>query len=411
MKKIIALTVMLMFLPAISANLIVTEVMHTPNQTAHQSTAEWFEVYNTGNEYLDLGEWSLEGRSFEEVFLPPKTYLVVARKLIDLEDPTADSFECWWEDCNGIWDEGYLAVEGSFVLTTSDTITLEGPNYTFILEYDNWYGHNNDGKSMILINYSCPQNKECWEEGIYGGLPGRGKTKDNEIIIIVEIANVAPEIIDATILTDDSNEQGIQIMPEYDKPKKVKLEAKVKDANGNNDIENVTAEINGRTYNLNLNNTEKYDLYVGEIEMLPEDKAGIYNVTIKAFDGIEYGQKNLTLKYEQIIATILETSELNFGILKPGQESEPKEIIIKNTGNADVEVKLEMEKLNSINGTLVQGNFYVSKDEINWQNILYMKNFEVNPGKQGIFKVKLNLPEKVEKNILEGRLRVLSLGK
>lgn len=398
-----------MFLPAISADLIVTEVMHTPNQTARQSTAEWFEIYNTGDEYIDLGEWVIEGRTFNDVILPPKTYLVVARRLIDPNDPTGDSFECWWGNCNGIWDEPYLAVDGSFVLTVSDTITLQGPNHTFVLEYDEWYGHKGDGKTMALIDYSCPLDKECWIEGVYGGTPGRGEIDNDEVFFRALLGNVPPEIISAEILTDDSIEPGIQIIPEYNKPKIIEIQAKL---NKNSNIEQVIAELNERTYVLDFNSsTSEYELYRGKVEMMPNESAGDYEISIKVFEGDYFDEKKLSFRYEALIATVLKTTEIYFGELRPGQESKPQEIIIKNTGNSDLDIKLEVNKLNSDNKDSLQGNFYIFSNKTDWQNIIDMKNFNIGPGKKEIFKIKLNMPTKVDRNTLEGTLRILSLPK
>ncbi|MFH0936169.1 MAG: lamin tail domain-containing protein, partial [Candidatus Woesearchaeota archaeon] len=57
MEKILLLAVFLICINSAYANLIINEVMYNPSDDENYN--EWIEIYNNGNEEIDLSLWKL----------------------------------------------------------------------------------------------------------------------------------------------------------------------------------------------------------------------------------------------------------------------------------------------------------------------------------------------------------------
>ena len=115
---------MMLFLPFVSANVEITEIMHSPTQTESDTDGEWVEIHNAGEESIDISEWKLDGYNFDDTAIESGEYIVIARELLDGTDADLESFEGYWGDGNGVWDEEYKAVDGYFSLSDEDTVVL-----------------------------------------------------------------------------------------------------------------------------------------------------------------------------------------------------------------------------------------------------------------------------------------------
>src|SRR3989338_1255406 len=117
-KFFIFLLLQLFFSPVVLADIILTEIMYNPNQCSDYD-CEWIEIYNNGNETVNLENWSVNGDSFEDANISANEYLIIARELIDTADSDNESFEFYWGSSDKVWnstDANYTAIDGSFSL-------------------------------------------------------------------------------------------------------------------------------------------------------------------------------------------------------------------------------------------------------------------------------------------------------
>ncbi len=151
----------------------INEVMYNPKDSVQcpDANCEWIELYNNGTTSVDLNGWTLDNNNFESVIILPDEYIIVARKLIDLNG--GNSFESYWGNNDSIWDSNdgnYKAVDGSFSLKNSggDTITLRDNNGEIIdsLTYSNTWGADGNGKTLEFYDGNW------YESLIINGTPG-----------------------------------------------------------------------------------------------------------------------------------------------------------------------------------------------------------------------------------------------
>ena len=412
MRKFIFGLLAIVLAQAVSANVIITEVMYDPTQTASQTDSEWIEVYNDGDEAVDLSEWKVDGSSFDDVTLHPRQYLVIARELLDSDDADNDSFESYWGNGNGVWDENFLAVDGTLSLVdTEDTINLSNGIESEVLYYNRSVGQGN-GKSIIRINYSLPNALDNWMEGAYNGTPGRGEASElsNEVEVKATVMNVPPTIVQASITTDDSSKEGIQVMPDYNGNKKVFVTMSVTDPNGIDDIKEAGARISGQQYIFNkvkeYNSTTEYN---GSFEMSPTDIATFYSLQVYATDGTSESSSAMEFEYLGILSSVIETQSLDFDRLFPGNISDEKAVVVRNTGNTVFDTEVE-------GFDLVAGDKVIPKSSLeifteSWEDLGLPKLLDNNilPNDTKQIRLRLNVPGSVKAETFSGKLKVTSV--
>jgi hypothetical protein len=355
MKYVFVLALALLCLMQLaSANVYITEVMHSPNQMSH-SDGEWVEIYNDAAEPIDLSEWTLDGADFENVTIDSKEYVIIARELLDSDDSDEDSFESYWGNNNGIWDEDFKAVDGSFSLTSEDTITLTDGVYIEEFSYDANFG-GVDGKTIERVSL------EEWVESEVDGTPGVGSFGEvtvegigEGVNIYLTVDNVVPEVLFVNVTTDDSSEEGSQVMPNIKIEKEVVVEVVVSDTN--QDLQSVVLEVNNQSLNLSLesNLSDSEFLFSGSFVMEYFDLAGMYNGSIFVFDGSSNSSEGFSFEYLGVIATELNNTELYFN-LGPGEASEESFELI-NFGNVLLDTQLSSDGLSS-------GDFLIDADNV-----------------------------------------------
>ena len=244
-KIMLGVIFLLLAVPLATANVYITEVMHSPTQTESHSDGEWIELYNSGTEEVNLSNWTLDGKDFDDVSIGTGEYLVVARELLDGDDEDSESFETAWGNGNGIWDESFSAVDGGMSLSTEDSIVLTDGEYIEEISYNSSFG-GESGRTIERVSL------DIWQESEVGGSPGYGEfsleiseesignLSDGEVALYLEVSNAEPEVYFVNITTDDSSSGGVQIMPNVELDKEVEVEVYVRDGNGYVDIENVS---------------------------------------------------------------------------------------------------------------------------------------------------------------------------
>jgi hypothetical protein len=407
MKQLLLLAIALLSMfSLVAANIQITEVMHSPEVMAH-SDGEWLEIYNDGLTTINLTDWTIDGSDFDDTTIGPGEYLVIARELLDGDDADLDSFESYWGNNNGIWDEDFKAVDGSFTFSASDTITLTNGDYIEEFTYDESFG-GADGLTIQRVTL------DEWEEGPYGGTPGfgffGGEVIDGSgIEINVEVSNNGPNIDEISILTDDSGEEGIQIMPNVELVKEVEIQVTVTDNNGFEDIETVEITVNNKTTTLEFieNTTAIQGIYQGVFVMDYFDLAGIYEVEATANDASSETKETTSFEYLGILSTELNTLSLDFD-LSPGEDGFDS-IEVVNTGNIIVDSQVSADDLSSLESTISAENIYVLEE--GWLSLYTPIDLDTNilPLVTKEIELKISVPIDAQTGSYNGRVIIESM--
>ena len=282
MRKLILWLVFLFLIKIASADIVLTEVMYNPTQ-ASDTDLEWIEIYNNGTESVDLSSWKIDGNNFEDFLILSGEFVVIARELVDGTDTDLDSFESVYGNGDSIWnssDENFRAFDGDFSLTDIDLVNLTDGVYFEVLEYNSSFGGNGNGFSIEKIDVNKENTFDNWKESsISGGSPGWGnvvKEGASVLSVDVEITGTKP-LLSLINITDDSNDNGVQIRPKLNSNKSIVVNVLVNSSLGIGNVSKLTGELNGNLVEF----TRAYDL---------DSVSGIFNGNLE----IEYNRANQT---------------------------------------------------------------------------------------------------------------------
>lgn len=406
MKKILlSLVLLILGTPLVAANIYVTEIMHSPNIS--DNDGEWIELYNDGADAVNLSNWTVNSNNFDDVTIQPGQYLVVARELIDGTDTDTESFEAHWGNNNGIWDESFAAVDGSFTLTNNGTITVTNGIMNEEVNYNSSIGGNN-GQSIERVSLTE------WKEGPLDGTPGNGNftatsTKGNEVILDLTVSNSAPEIVLVNITTDDSSAPGVQVMPNIGLEKNVVFDVFVNDSNGYGDVSSVVAFVNNQSFNLSFarNISTSIAQYTGSFSMAPSDLAGFYNMSVEATDGSATVLANVSFEYLGILSTELNTTHLSFD-LQPGAY-DTKEVMVMNSGNVLVDTEVSAESFTGTVGTINTEHLSVFNGD--WSALTAPVALDLNilPASTAAVQFRLYVPPNAREGSYTGKVVITSM--
>ncbi len=405
MKRILIAILFLAMVGSVEAKLLLTEVMYEPTQTASQTDSEWIEVYNDGSEAIDLSSWKVDGNNFEDVVLGPGQYLVIARELTDGTDTDTDSFESYWGNNDGIWDDGFLAVDGYFSLSDSeDTINVSNGSVSEVFHYTSSLGGNGNGRSIVMANYSTGE----WEEGKADGTPGRGEgSSGNEVDVTAEVADIPPEFLSAE-MTDDMPDEGIQVMPSSDN---VTVTAVVRDLNGEDDIEAVTATIGEVNFSLaKANATNTTATYVASFRMPDTLAAGTHTLELEASDGTSAAVHSMTFEYLSVISTSILPLVISFNDIAPGNVTDAVSVTVLNDGNTRIDLEIEGTALSSGNATLPTSSMEYSDGE-KWMQLSKSSaalGLSIGAGASSALQFRMNVPESTKAATYKGKIRIIA---
>ncbi len=177
-RKGAVITLLFLFAIALSPNVysdvIINEIMYNPSATqGDDSDLEWVELFNNGNQKINLENFTINGNSFDDANITAGGFVIVARELIDGADSDLNSFEAYYGNNDGIWnstDASYIAVDGNFVLENTapaDIINLSNGSYTQLVNYTDFLSLAN-GNNKTLIFY----NENFTESAFINGTPG-----------------------------------------------------------------------------------------------------------------------------------------------------------------------------------------------------------------------------------------------
>jgi len=400
-----SLVLLLVGTPFVSANIYVTEIMHSPSIS--DNDGEWIEIYNDGIDPVNLNNWTVNGNAFDYTTIEAGQYLVIARELIDGTDTDTESFESHWGNNNGIWDESFAAVDGSFTLTNNGTITVTNGIINEEVNYNSSFG-GAGGKSIERVSLTE------WKDGLIDGTPGNGNftataTKGNEVILDLTVSNSAPEIVLVNIMTDDSSAPGVQVMPNIGLEKNVVFEVFVNDSNGYRDVSSVVAFVNNQSFNLSFarNISTSVAQYTGSFSMAPSDLAGVYNMSVEATDGSATVLANVSFEYLGILSTELNTTHLSFD-LQPGMY-DTKEVIVMNSGNVLVDTEVSAESFTGTAGTI--NTEYLSVFNGDWSALTAPVALDLNilPSSTAAIPFRLYVPQDAREGSYTGKVVITSM--
>lgn len=390
-----------------AANIYLTEVMHSPTQVS-DSEGEWVEIYNDASQPVDLSSWTLDGKAIGNRTINPKEYFVLARELLDGSDTDNQSFESYWGNNNGIWDEKFNATEVSMSLKDEDTIVLTNGQETDSFTYNSSLG-GEDGRTLER------QTLTDWEEGPINGTPGAGnfstsvsQSTGNEITLLIDVLNNPPEIISIN-MTDESEEDGVQVIPVLGQAKQISLNVLVNDSDGFENIQQVTVNFANTSTNMSFKQNSSWSTawYTGTVTLNPEQLAGEYLLEITAQDSENQTQKEQAFVYEGIVSTQLNVSSFSITMQSGGAETKTVELL--NSGNVLVDTQVSAEDL-------ISNNSVISKNAISiFENVWLpldqplLLDANIAPMTKKEFQFRIQLPEQVKSGKYEGKIILTSM--
>lgn len=420
MKKLILWLVLLFLVKAVYADVVLTEVMYSPTK-ASDTDLEWVELYNNGKENVNLSLWKIDGNNFDDFTILPGEFVVIARELIDGSDVDNDSFESVYGNNDRVWDssdENYRAFDGDFSLTDADKINLTDGTYLEILEYNTSFGGSGNGFSIEKIDVNKGNLFENWRESkILGGSPGFGnvvKEGTSVLDLNVEVAGSRPFLALINI-TDDSNDNGVQIRPKVNSNKTITVNLLVNSTLGAGNITKVTGELNGNLFTLN----KAYDVdsfsgvFNGNLEIEYYRKPEVYTLNLSALDSLnETNSVTVDFEYLSLLAIALDKKSISFGRVEPGKISGTENIKVLNQGNVNVDLEVYGNDLESGQERINASNLEYG-NEI-WKKLDYrprLLEFNLTAENWKDLGFKLNVPGKTKPSVYAGSVNLVGVQK
>lgn len=331
MKKIFALLLALAILPSVFAQVLVTEVMYNPSQVS-DTTGEWVELYNNGSLPVDLSSWTLNGNSLSST-INPGQYLAVARRLVG-----NDSFESIYGDNDGVWNDGFSAIQTTMSLVDEGSVTLANSDgVQEFLNYSSEWGGKNTGYSLYRLDINALNDESNWGESlVLGGSPGRGEDSTLHVSFLVEPSTIT--LLNKT-LSDDLDQAGFQIIPSPGFDREVSLELVLQESlNASGSVtfqdQSTPLEVNGTSLS-------------GKFSVPFSLAAGNYSVSVHVVDGSRTLDDVIAFEIMPLLALETSTNVLDFGSITQNQSSEQKVVTLQNTGNTIINAALSASNFSS----------------------------------------------------------------
>ena len=142
-----------------TSDLYLTEVMHSPEQTA--SGYEWIEFYNPNNIAIFMNSWAIADNDEKDNIIPGKNEIItIPAKSVGILSSSQPIFKENYLDYKYVFSVEDLSIGNG--LATSDTITLSKNSYNDVLSYTSDDGANGNGKTLARSCYNCAD----WNEAV-----------------------------------------------------------------------------------------------------------------------------------------------------------------------------------------------------------------------------------------------------
>lgn len=409
--KILSFMILILFLAElVSAEVIINQVLYDP--IVSESTGEAVELYNNGETSVDISEWILEtGASEQDAILPQNTILQTKQYYL-----LADNG--WNLSKQETWREADLE-ETINLYNTDSGIALLDNNFNLIdaVGWGNVTNPNlyetapanqvNSGKVLKRIN----ETNNNLADFIEAEADFSENIISNEIVLEVEI--VSPLNFEIDILSDDSELDGIQIMPNPGEDRRIFVRANTTDE----DL-TLSASFQNQTKQMEFIN-EGYETFFDlSFSMAP----GNYNVVINSL-GFE---KLKQFEYFGLTALEIDTNRVAFDNVVPGNEvyvygdkdmNTANNVTIQNIGNVLLDVSVSGTDLISgenrihVSGVMFSfdNNFdYVLSDVLDYNGVFI--DLGLSPALTNELGFKLNVPINATGGKYLGKVSVVGVG-
>jgi len=386
-----------------SGQVVIKEVLYNPFNS--ENIGEAILLYNAGNQDVNVSEWIIATKTSAVDATIPQGFLIAAGGNLLIADIgfSLDKYNSSWP--NADYEEAITLTNsdaGVALLNGSNIIDSVGWGNASIIGQGFYEGtpHKgvSEGQSLRRIDNQDTNNNSA---DFYAATPtfysdennDSGKSIENnsstEIIINVEvnITKNPPKIKKLQILSDDDlSKEGIQINPVAGNTRTFEVLVETYDQDNNSDVQSAKALIGNKEFELLIiSNNKTGVVFSGNISMeyYEEPKNYTLQVVVNA-NGREVSQST-EFEYKQHRA-ISSVSSLGFEVL--AGNSTQKTVIVKNTGNVDVQLNVKGTELSK------------GEEKIPIQNILYSEdNFATSRLLANSFQVLGVLPRKENKEI------------
>ncbi len=108
------------------SSLAINEIMILPLSSSSTEAGQWIELYNSGENWINLTEWSLENEkgqtiSFRTLLVPPGGYFVIGASSITTENGNYSP--------DAVWTSFFLSASGSLSLINQDSDSAESVSW------------------------------------------------------------------------------------------------------------------------------------------------------------------------------------------------------------------------------------------------------------------------------------------
>ena len=369
---IAAMLMILLLLPLVEAGdtLLITQVLYNP--TGSESGGEAVELYNPTDTAINLSGWALATETSDTDVVFPASAIIKAEGYFlvtdsgwgetrdDLGWPGSDHeetltlnnmnsgvglvFNSTIIDAVG-WGDA-LGIEAGLFEGTPTILIDEGMSLRRLRDSGNYTDTDNNSADFTGVT-------PVWHNSSMRGISSFGSWI---VQLAVTILNSAPSVTRITLLTDDFDEEGIQLAPRPKELSTLEILAEVYDPNGVDDLKTVSANAAGVSAQLSLNATlnETHALYNGTLEFPHYIAPGSYAVRVT---GEDYGNQSAEnfgqFEYMELLALELDTTTLALQTLSgelsqaTGDESmdTPMKPTLRNTGNIPLNLRISATDL------------------------------------------------------------------
>lgn len=386
-----------------SASVVINQILYNPENT--ESGAEAVELYNNGNNDIDISGWKLATETtMKDAVIPENTvicsgcyYLIADRGWNESKD-------------NETWPDADL--EEPITMSNSNSGIAIVQNETIIdaagwgnpdeISNDLFEGtpanEASEGKSLLRTD-DTNNNINDFIEAVpfFRSSSDLGTGKDSkEVEIIFEISNTTeiPISIDFVNISE-----GRRIKPVPGGMAEITLNVQVTGQG----IDNIAATFVGRTVVLSkieeVNATTS--VFSGILSLEHYMPPGDYSIEINA----EEEKAEISFVYEELVAIEIMSADIDFGTVETGKEYY-SEIKIKNSGNKIIDIG-------------IKGNFECSCMHYSFNNDFniitsntIIKNINLNFGNNSetTLKLKLSTPNEITTGEYKGSIEITAVG-
>lgn len=358
MKKLICLMIMLLVLPNVFANVLISEVLYDP--ITSELDTEYVEIFNQGKADVDINGWILNTTSIQAI-IPPNTILA-AKSYFLIAD----------EDDGGNWPENWVLPDYSdeeISLVNSDSGVQLIDSYGNIVDVVGWgaappglfestaHEEVSPGESLtrIKINNTYIDTNDNSAD-FYAALPNPSNSAQTnsesiEINLYASVTGSKPRIDFLNISPDESSDFGIQIYPSPGREKIVTIETIISDAEGYDDITSAVLIFELGNIDLVLINqiNQSSALYKADLNMNFYHVPKNYSIELIVVDnlGLE-ARYNTNFEYLGVVAFEVDTDSIYFGgnagsfseVVGDVDMNTPNNPTIRNLGNLAIDFEI-----------------------------------------------------------------------